>query len=411
MIRTAQMMIAEGLIRCAFGDSWKLGRKPLDNPEIRTQLQRVISSFGDNDSFPLSLHNIVYTGDKKYRKKPGEWFGPATVSCTIRDLIVANSEKLGVMAYTAENGLIDVRAIMKLFRDRQLKIQSKESSSKSESDQFFRISDSTKSNPAVKKEAINLDEVEWTPLIIMIPIKVGMETVHPTYIPSLEALFMIPQSIGVVGGKPYSSFYFIAGQGDVLHFLDPHYVQEYVAIPPDKASFEISTWTNPEIRWIKALNVDATFSAGFFIRNKADFIKFETISKFIFTKVQPLFSFEHGLVSKESLMNCSSATSSLSTSSTAHSHTHHGHPHEVNTARRAVNMEAKGKESSEGYKKEETKHKTTTSHKKDLSLSKSSSSSLSSSTHIAVGQPTPEAETANFKVIDEDDDDDFEIIM
>lgn len=411
MIRTAQMMIAEGLIRHAFGDSWKLGKKPLDRPEVRTQLQRVISFFGDNDSFPLSLHNIVYTGSRKYGKKPGEWFGPATVSCTIRDLIVANTEKLGVTAYTADNGLIDVKAILKLFRDRQLKMQSKESSSKSESDQFFRIDDPAKAKPAAQKETISLDDVEWAPLIILIPIKVGMETVHPMYIPSLESLFMIPQSIGVVGGKPYSSFYFIAGQGDVLHFLDPHYVQDYVPIPPDKVSFEISTWTDPEIRWIKAINVDATFSAGFFIRNKADFIRFETISKFIFTKVQPLFSFEHGLVSKESLLNCSSSNLSSSASSTTHNRPHQAHSHEANTTRRAVNLEAKAKEPGEGQRKEEPKGKTTTKDKEDLTLPKPSQPSLNSSTHIAVGQPTLEADTRNFKIIDEDDDDDFEIIM
>lgn len=405
MIRTAQMMVAEALVRKKVGDEWKLRQNPLNDPTIRSELQSVISLFGDNDSFPLSLHNIVYTGAEKYRKKPGEWFGPATVSHTLRDIIIRNDEKLGITAYTADNGLISVKDILKLLRDKQMRKEAKEHVETK--DHFFRLSSassesgskSTASNS--KTKVINWDEVEWSPFIIFIPIKAGMETVHPSYIPSLESLFMIPQSIGVIGGKPYSSFYFIAGQGEVLHFLDPHFVQEYVPIPPDKASYEIKTWTNPEIRWIRAVNVDATFSAGFFIKDKEDFIKFETISKFIFTKVQPLFSFEDGLVSKESLLSCSSSSSHSSVTS-----------HKDDVKKRNVSLNTKSKATVQKQEKEHTKTGVKVSNKKDLSLSVSPPDT---STHIAIGQPqkptTETFNTNNNNNNDGDDDDDFEIIL
>ena len=368
------------------------------------------------DSFPLSLHNIVYTGARKYGKKPGEWFGPATVSCTIRDLIVANSEKIGVTAYTADNGLIDVRAIMKLFREKQMKTRSKESSSSSsKGSQFFNLDDLKEPERKETKESISLDEVEWTPLIILVPIKAGMETVHPMYIPSLEALFAIPQNIGVVGGKPYSSFYFIAGQGEVLHFLDPHYIQDYVLIPPDKVSFEISTWTSPEIRWIKATNVDATFSAGFFIRNKEDFVKFETISKFIFTKVKPLFSFEHGLVSKESLLSCSSSSLSSLSSSAPGAGTRNPQLHEsTNTAKRTVALETKTKSTGGFYKKEEARQMAPAKPAKSLPLPKGSSYKSSSSAHTTTGSSVQGNSGCTIEIVDDDDNDDaddFEIIV
>lgn len=414
MIRTAQMMIAEALIRNKMADSWKLSANPLDTPEIRVEIQKVISLFGDNESCPLSLHNIVYTGSKKYGKKPGEWFGPATVSNTFRDIILANDEEIGVTAYTAENGLIDVKQILRLFRDKQLKRESLANGADDDS-QFFKLGDDTTPTEASAKSKpqprqIRVEDIEWSPLIILIPIKAGMETIHPTYIPSLESIFMIPQNIGVIGGKPYSSFYFIAGQGEVLHFLDPHYVQEYVPIPPDKVSYEIRTWTNPQVRWIKAANIDATFSVGFFIRDKADFIKFETISKYIFTKVPPLFSFEHGLVSKESLLSCSSSSPHTSAPS-----------HETTTTLREIttNTNAKPKETKQIYTKEVKEDKDIKHHEEKKDLSELSFSS-SSSTKIEIGQPVPQppqnttessSSSAGIVIDDDDDDDsDFEII-
>lgn len=314
MIRTAQMMIAEGFVRHRLGDNWKHTQKPFDNPETRVKLQEIITLFGDSPKFPLSLHNIVDVGSRKYDKKPGEWFGPATVSNTIRDIFNTHQDELDIMMYTAGDGLIDVKEITTLFKSKQSKLNPKAEDAASAAAAATATSNG-------KGKSDNSEEVEWKPLIILVPVKVGMETVHPTYIPSLESIFMIPQNIGVVGGKPYSSFYFIAGQGEVLHFLDPHYVQEFVPIPPDLESYEIRTWTDPEIRWIKATNVDATFSIGFFIRDKMDFVRFEMLSKLLFSKVSALYSFENGLVSKESLLKASSTVSQTNSSSgenTAH---------------------------------------------------------------------------------------------
>ncbi|KAJ1883789.1 Cysteine protease atg4, partial [Kickxella alabastrina] len=41
-------------------------------------------------------------------------------------------------------------------------------------------------------------------------------------------LFQIPQSVGLVGGKPSRSFYFIGRQGDSLFYLDPHVTRQHV---------------------------------------------------------------------------------------------------------------------------------------------------------------------------------------
>jgi cysteine protease ATG4 len=43
---------------------------------------------------------------------------------------------------------------------------------------------------------------------------------------SLCKIFKSPYSIGIIGGKPNSSYYFVGFQDDELVYLDPHKVQE-----------------------------------------------------------------------------------------------------------------------------------------------------------------------------------------
>ncbi len=50
--------------------------------------------------------------------------------------------------------------------------------------------------------------------------------VNPRYIPQLLETLKWPQSLGIVGGRPSSSLYFIGCQGEQVLYLDPHDVQE-----------------------------------------------------------------------------------------------------------------------------------------------------------------------------------------
>lgn len=53
---------------------------------------------------------------------------------------------------------------------------------------------------------------------------------NPAYLPQLTAALRWPQSLGIVGGRPGSSLYFLGHQGeDALLYLDPHAVQEVSA--------------------------------------------------------------------------------------------------------------------------------------------------------------------------------------
>ena len=50
--------------------------------------------------------------------------------------------------------------------------------------------------------------------------------INERYIPQLKEVLKWPQSIGIVGGRPSSSLYFVGCQGDQVIYLDPHQAQQ-----------------------------------------------------------------------------------------------------------------------------------------------------------------------------------------
>jgi cysteine protease ATG4 len=72
---------------------------------------------------------------------------------------------------------------------------------------------------------LNKNKNQWKPLIILMPLRLGLEKLNPIYIRFICKIFEMSQSLGIVGGKPSSSFYFIGCQDESLLYLDPHVVQ------------------------------------------------------------------------------------------------------------------------------------------------------------------------------------------
>ena len=59
---------------------------------------------------------------------------------------------------------------------------------------------------------------------------VGVQ-VNERYIPQLQEVLQWPQSIGIVGGRPSSSLYFVGCQQDQVLYLDPHQAQQVGPLP------------------------------------------------------------------------------------------------------------------------------------------------------------------------------------
>ncbi len=72
----------------------------------------------------------------------------------------------------------------------------------------------------------------WRPLLLIVPTRLGIDKLNKTYIPHLKACLECPFSVGIIGGKPNKSLYFVGYQDEDVVYLDPHVVRP--AVKPDQ---------------------------------------------------------------------------------------------------------------------------------------------------------------------------------
>ena len=71
-------------------------------------------------------------------------------------------------------------------------------------------------------------------MLLIVPVRLGLDRLNAEYVPSLLKCLEMPQSVGIIGGRPNHAIYFFGHQGDMLHGLDPHTTQptpEFDATP------------------------------------------------------------------------------------------------------------------------------------------------------------------------------------
>eukprot|EP00064_Thunnus_orientalis_P003573 superscaffoldBa00000296_g3583 len=111
----------------------------------------------------------------------------------------------------------------------------------------------------------------WKPLVLLIPLRLGLSDINEAYIETLKQCFMLPQSLGVIGGKPNSAHYFIGYVGEELIYLDPHTTQPAVE-PCEDGQVPDETYhcQHPPCR-MHICELDPSIAAGFFCRTEDEF--------------------------------------------------------------------------------------------------------------------------------------------
>lgn len=69
-------------------------------------------------------------------------------------------------------------------------------------------------------EECTISDGKWKSLILLIPVRLGTEKFNPIYAPCLTALLSLEQCIGIIGGRPKHSLYFVGYQGRVFIILN-----------------------------------------------------------------------------------------------------------------------------------------------------------------------------------------------
>ncbi|KAI1006353.1 putative cysteine protease [Podosphaera aphanis] len=227
MIRSGQSLLANALIILKLGRDWRRGSSISEE-------RKIISLFADDPRSPYSIHKFVEHGEVACGKHPGDWFGPSATARCIQALTKAH-EPSDLRIYLARDG------------------------SEVHEDSFL----------GVAKPDGNV----FKPTLILVGTRLGLDQVTPVYWETLKAYLKMSQSLGIVGGQPSSSHYFIGIQDSHFFYLDPHYTQTTLRFSdsPDEYSQEdIDTCHTRRLRMIDVKRMDPSMLIAFLIRNDND---------------------------------------------------------------------------------------------------------------------------------------------
>ncbi|KAL8785946.1 MAG: hypothetical protein Q9213_003095 [Squamulea squamosa] len=207
--------------------NWRRGMNQNEEREL-------LSLFADDPSAPFSIHRFVEHGASACGKHPGEWFGPSAAARCIQAL-TQDRPAMNLKVYINGDGA-DV------YEDRLLSLAT-------------------------------AGEGEFTPILILVGIRLGIDRVTPVYWEALKASLQLPQSVGIAGGRPSSSHYFVGHQGDSFFFLDPHQPRPALPLHKDVSAYskeDIDTCHTRRLRRIPIQEMDPSMLIGFLIRDRED---------------------------------------------------------------------------------------------------------------------------------------------
>lgn len=135
---------------------------------------------------------------------------------------------------------------------------------------------------------------KWKPLLLVIPLRLGLSEINPVYLNGLKTCFTFRQSLGVIGGKPNHALYFIGCVGEHVIYLDPHTTQPVCVVDDKELSYEKSadlSYHCPRASRSRILDMDPSVAVCFFCSSEVEFdILCQQIQeKLIKSEKQPLF--------------------------------------------------------------------------------------------------------------------------
>lgn len=117
------------------------------------------------------------------------------------------------------------------------------------------------------------DDGTFIPTLILVGIRLGIDRVTPAYWDALKASLQLPQSIGIAGGRPSSSHYFFAIQGDQFFYLDPHQTRPAFPLhssPTEYTHPEIDSCHTRRLRRLPLKDMDPSMLIAFLIKDEQD---------------------------------------------------------------------------------------------------------------------------------------------
>lgn len=252
MLRCGQMVIAQALLFLHLGRDWQWDVNSKEESYLK-----ILKMFEDRRTAPYSIHQIALTGASE-GKAVGEWFGPNTVAQVLKKLAVYDDWSSIVFHVALDNTLV--------------------------------VSQVSKLCTTTKRAGAG---PPWKPLVLIIPLRLGITDINPVYISGIKKCLEFPQSLGVIGGKPNHALYFIGYVGNDVIFLDPHTNQNIGSVYDKELDSEKkldATYHCPQANRLHILHMDPSIAVCFLCKTESEFTSLcSQIRSDLRPEPQPLF--------------------------------------------------------------------------------------------------------------------------
>eukprot|EP00794_Sanderia_malayensis_P011206 gene11206-12381_t len=299
MLRCGQMMLAQAMTMRHIGRKWRWRPKTTNSTYML-----ILQSFLEKKDSLYSIHQIAQMGVSE-GKQIGQWFGPNTIAQVIKKLVMFDEwSNFGV--YVAMDNTVVIEDIRRLCKSpysswdcygacttdeegansmgttpvslKQCscgKNRNERTWSLTKRSSFGRrtpfdrtLSNGLSSSPNTDQNSS--PSSSWRPLLLFIPLRLGLCEINSAYYPALKACLTIQQTLGFIGGKPNHAHYFIGFNGHRLIYLDPHTTQptveaeRYNSIPDGSYHCIYPSFMN-------FAELDPSIALGFLCNTEAEF--------------------------------------------------------------------------------------------------------------------------------------------